>query len=446
MCLLSYSLALAMTPWTPPQHGAFNSWGRLPYLHNALGTGATTQKIWDQIAHNLFIANYNSMAALDHDDGEGGRGGGGTALFSPLALHHPLQRAASAYYNASFNVFAYSPFGLKGDFGGHDNRGSYSVYAYLGGHSWFDGPAMVWITFGAPFVNHSDAFHNNLVVMEPCANDACSDGNLTIGQVCDVPALAAATPHPPTLTRFSALPPVGTPLLIALNASHTPVIRHCDFALYATPLGIGQAQDYLFNLSAALNGAPNAVSFLAFAFKDHYLAPPANAPAPPPTAGFPLAAVDNPDADDASWLVVPAAGGAVSLVSLSKRPELSGLLLTRAPSVTGPCVGVSGFAPPYAGDAVLSSAGGAPSAAQLWVFAEPPPTPPPPPGIAVTEVHDNTYYVNLPHGPVFECGVPLEQYQADCCDTCECDPRSVAHVGYPADSVLIAAARSALGL
>ena len=49
-------------------HGIFNSWGRLPYLHDALGTGATTQKLWDQITRNLFIANYNSMAALDHDD------------------------------------------------------------------------------------------------------------------------------------------------------------------------------------------------------------------------------------------------------------------------------------------------------------------------------------------------------------------------------------------
>ena len=51
------------------------------------------------------------MAALDHDD-------------------------ASAYYNSTFNVFAYSPFGLKSDFGGHDNLASYSgfsngVYYYV---------------------------------------------------------------------------------------------------------------------------------------------------------------------------------------------------------------------------------------------------------------------------------------------------------------------------
>lgn len=46
-------------------HGFLNSWGRLPYLHNALGTGATTQKLWDEISGNLVIANYNAMAALE---------------------------------------------------------------------------------------------------------------------------------------------------------------------------------------------------------------------------------------------------------------------------------------------------------------------------------------------------------------------------------------------
>ena len=56
-------------------------------------------------------------------------------------------------------------------------------------------------------------------------------------------------------------------------------------------------------------------------------------------------------------------------------------------------------------------------------------------------MHDNTYY--LPVGPVFECGLPLAQYQAGCP---ECDARSVAHVGYPPDDELIAVARAALGM
>lgn len=84
-------------------HGPFNSWGRTAYIHNAGPDGQpTTQKLWDTIQGNLFIANYNSMAALDNDD-------------------------ASAYYNSTRNVFAYSPFGLKSDFGGHDNLHSHSA-------------------------------------------------------------------------------------------------------------------------------------------------------------------------------------------------------------------------------------------------------------------------------------------------------------------------------
>ena len=64
-----------------------------------------------------------------------------------------------------------------------------------------------------------------------------------------------------------------------------------------------------------------------------------------------------------------------------------------------------------------------------------------PPGISVTDVHDNELY--LPGGPIFECGMPITDYQASCEG---CDPRTVAHAAWPADAVILDAARKALGM
>lgn len=131
----------------------------------------TTQKLWDTITGNLVIANYNSMAAL------GAWRLGVVVLIDRVVRSRCLAYAsadhddASAYYNCTNNVFSYSPFGLvrlnslfnilpshryiypplslqKSDFGGHDNHHSYSVYAYLRDTSWFDGPAMIWVSEG----------------------------------------------------------------------------------------------------------------------------------------------------------------------------------------------------------------------------------------------------------------------------------------------------------
>ncbi len=52
----------------------------------------STRKLWDDLSHNFMIANYNSMSAVDNDDG-------------------------SAYYAIHHNALFYSPFGLKSDFG-----------------------------------------------------------------------------------------------------------------------------------------------------------------------------------------------------------------------------------------------------------------------------------------------------------------------------------------
>lgn len=377
----------------------FNSWGRLPYVHDALGTGPTTQKLWDQFTHNLFIANYNAMAALDHDD-------------------------ASAYYNSTFNVFAYSPFGLKSDFGGHDNLASHSVYAYLRDTDWFDGPAAIWITFGSQFVGHQDAFHNNLVVQDWCQGPC--NGNISIGQICNASS--------PVMVGAQKPPPLNTYVSLTLNISHSIAVRHCDFVLYATALGVGLDHDYVFNITASLNGAPSAVSFTAIDFPDRYLTVTAD--------GIEMIAA--PNADDASWLFTPLDSLSFTLASLSKTPSLHGALLTMQPNVTGPCTGQSGFNPPDAGDIALNSSSPALVSRQTWSFIVSP-LPPPPPGIAVTDVHDNSYFLpaSSAASQVFECGMPLTQYQQSCR---YCDPGSTAAIGWPEDDVILTAARKALGL
>ena len=81
-------------------------------------------------SQNFMIANYNSQEAIDNDDG-------------------------SAYYQTHDNFFAYSGYGMKNDFGGHDNRHFNNIYAYIaeGFHDI------------AQRKGHEDYFYENTVVM-----------------------------------------------------------------------------------------------------------------------------------------------------------------------------------------------------------------------------------------------------------------------------------------
>jgi len=86
-------------------HGPWNSWDRVPYITTIRNGTASIVPATRNIHHNFVIANYNSVSAIDNDDG-------------------------SAYYNTHHNVFAYGGFGLKCDFGGHDNVWSSNILAY----------------------------------------------------------------------------------------------------------------------------------------------------------------------------------------------------------------------------------------------------------------------------------------------------------------------------
>ena len=152
-----------------------NSWDRLPYINDVQPGGApSTRKLFDVLSRNVFIANYECMAAVDNDD-------------------------VSGYYKQLLHFFSYSPFAVKADFGGHDNQAFGNVYGYLAETAWFDGPAAIWCTWGAQFPGHELVFVNNTV-----AQDYCHDGpwpgaaytcesNFTIGMTCGGEGVAGAT-------------------------------------------------------------------------------------------------------------------------------------------------------------------------------------------------------------------------------------------------------------
>ena len=76
------------------------------------------------------IANYDSILAIDNDDG-------------------------SNYYKTHGNFFAYSSRGMKNDFGGHDNHHYNNIYAYVG----------TGFKINSQLDGHEDYFYNNTVVM-----------------------------------------------------------------------------------------------------------------------------------------------------------------------------------------------------------------------------------------------------------------------------------------
>ena len=124
-------------------HGPFNSWDRDPYLADFPGTGEiTTTKAMDEIAFNFIIANYNSLGAIDNDDG-------------------------SSYYNTHNNFFVWGGGGLKNDFEGHDNWWIDNVVALSRNPAFHNGyNGMVGTPGKAPYVlnGHQQKFVGNKVV------------------------------------------------------------------------------------------------------------------------------------------------------------------------------------------------------------------------------------------------------------------------------------------
>ena len=118
-------------------HGPWNSWSRVPYITNIrTGKPSIIPKV-RSIHNNFILATYFSQQAIDTDDG-------------------------SAYYEVYDNFFAYGENGLKGDFGGHDNKWHGNVLAYVGN---------CYTTYS--FKIYNDAFYGNQCVFTSSYKSDC---------------------------------------------------------------------------------------------------------------------------------------------------------------------------------------------------------------------------------------------------------------------------------
>ena len=128
-------------------HGPFNSWDRQVFVTKVRNGTAQPDKDWDYISYNFMIANYESIMAIDNDDG-------------------------SNYYKTHDNFFAYGGRGMKNDFGGHDNHHYNNIYSYV----------KVGFRIIKQLAGHEDYFYSNTVVQT-------SDGNYGLGQGCSGPGM-----------------------------------------------------------------------------------------------------------------------------------------------------------------------------------------------------------------------------------------------------------------
>jgi hypothetical protein len=88
-------------------HGPLNSWDRQPFLTTVRTGEPSLVMAVREIHHNFFIDNYSPQEAVDNDDG-------------------------SNYYHTHHNFLVYGSYGLKSDYGGHDNHHDHNIYAFLG--------------------------------------------------------------------------------------------------------------------------------------------------------------------------------------------------------------------------------------------------------------------------------------------------------------------------
>ena len=92
-------------------HGPWNSWDRIPYIHTLASSGAldgapSIVPLQRRFHHNFVLANYNSQEAVDTDDGS-----------SRLTVDH--------------NLLAYGDNGLKAVFGGHHLEHVHNLYFFV---------------------------------------------------------------------------------------------------------------------------------------------------------------------------------------------------------------------------------------------------------------------------------------------------------------------------
>lgn len=117
-------------------------------------------------------------------------------------------------------------------------------------------------------------------------------------------------------------------------------LAHCSLQaqarLYST---LEYFDDFVWSIGPALNGLPGAISFQSFNYPAFYLAPTFDDPEAPTRLGL----VQDPNSDDASFMIVSGLDGqegSISAASLSNDVKLRGRFVTVGGALTGACADV----------------------------------------------------------------------------------------------------------
>lgn len=135
-------------------HGAFNSWDRLPYLTTIRNGTASTIPAMNNVHHNFIVANFAADGGcLDNDDGS-----------SYYAIHH------------NFCVYG----GHKSDFDGNSKVSSFNIHAYP---SVYGAKCAGILAQNLPPKGYAEGYHSNVCILAD-ANDPYLDVQGLVGAKC----------------------------------------------------------------------------------------------------------------------------------------------------------------------------------------------------------------------------------------------------------------------
>jgi alpha-L-arabinofuranosidase len=162
---------------------------------------------------------------------------------------------------------------------------------------------------------------------------------------------------------FASYPPIGTRVSITPLSNLALGVRHCDYVCSASPAESGN-DDFHFDVAAPSNGdsSQGMVSLRSANFPDHLLSP--------DSQGF-VGVNTNPNADDATWQLVPGLTDPTNWTLISQSKKFSGYVMSLGRTSTNPCHDGN--------DIIIAQSGSGNVDTQTWVVGAPPPPPPPPP-------------------------------------------------------------------
>lgn len=153
-------------------HGAFNSWDRLPYLTTVRNGTASTVPAMNEVYRNFIVANYAADGGcLDNDDG-------------------------SSYYDIHHNFCVYG--GHKADFDGHTKFSRFNVHVYPSVYA----STCVGELQALPKPGYAERYTDNVCILPTGKSSYLS---LNIPGQCDGTNLSIATFHAGMVTRNNTI-------------------------------------------------------------------------------------------------------------------------------------------------------------------------------------------------------------------------------------------------